>query len=493
MSSNIFYNFLITVLLFCTPAFSQGSYGIFEGYSTIGTLGQQEAVNYDSDQQTYKITGSGEINYVWKKLSGDFIIHAQADFTGVGKDARLGWMIRQSLKDEAPMLSASVCADEMAVVRFRNKDGHDQEEILFPESKHPDVIQLERRSGRYIMSVAQFGKPLVVKEITGAEQGDEVYVGLFSRTNKGEKATFSNVRIVVPAPDGWSSRQGFLGSHIEIVDVTSGLREIIYTDPGSVQAPNWTPDNKYLIYNKEGLIYRMDIKERIPEVVNTDFVKNNNNDHVISFDGKMLGLSSSSGPPEYGSLIYTVPIEGGKPDQITPLGPSYLHGWSPDGEWLTYTGRRDGEYDIYKIPAKGGDEVKLTSAPGLDDGSEYSPDGKYIYFNSVRTGSMEIWRMTPDGESQEQLTHDKYNNWFPHISPDGKWVVFLSYMEDVDPGAHPYYKPVYLRMMPAEGGEPRVIAYLYGGQGSINTPSWSPDSKKVAFVSNTIITDNAKQ
>jgi Tol biopolymer transport system component len=206
---------------------------------------------------------------------------------------------------------------------------------------------------------------------------------------------------------------------------------------------------------------------------------------VLSFDGKMLGLSS--GVRELGgSIIYTVPVTGGTPKQITPKGPSYLHGWSPDRKTLIFTGERNKEYDIYSVPAAGGPEVRLTTAKGLDDGSEYSPDGKYIYFNSNREGSMRIWRMKADGSEQESITNDDFHDWFPHVSPDGKWIVFLSFLkEEVESGDHPFYKHVYLRLMPVGRGAPKVIAYLYGGQGTINTPSWSPDSKKVAFVSNT--------
>jgi Tol biopolymer transport system component len=195
-------------------------------------------------------------------------------------------------------------------------------------------------------------------------------------------------------------------------------------------------------------------------------------------------LSSASPDGKINSVVYTVPVQGGVPKQITPLGPSYLHGWSPDGKYLTYTGQRNGEFDIYKIPADGGEEIRLTTTPGLDDGSEYSPDGKYIYFNSVRSGTMQLWRMNSDGTNQIQLTSDEYNNWFPHVSPNGKWIVFLSFMKEVKPDDHPFYKHVYIRLMPVNGGQPKVIAYVYGGQGSINTPSWSPDSKKIAFVSN---------
>jgi Tol biopolymer transport system component len=150
-----------------------------------------------------------------------------------------------------------------------------------------------------------------------------------------------------------------------------------------------------------------------------------------------------------------------------------------------YTGERTNEFDVYKIPAGGGDEIRLTSAPGLDDGPEFTPDGKYLYFNSVRSGTMQVWRMKPDGSNPEQVTSDEYNNWFPHISPDGRWIALISFSRDVAPTDHPYYKRVYLRLMPASGGTPKVIAYVYGGQGTMNVPSWSPDSTKLAFVSNT--------
>jgi Tol biopolymer transport system component len=220
-------------------------------------------------------------------------------------------------------------------------------------------------------------------------------------------------------------------------------------------------------------------------LIDTGFAVQNNNDHVLSFDGTKLGISDQS-QGNGQSTIYTLPATGGTPKRITPLTPSYLHGWSPDGVWLVYTGGRNDKYDIYKIRSDGsGEEIRLTDSSGLNDGPEFTPDGRFIYFNSSRTGRMQLWRMKPDGTEQEQITDDEFNNWFPHISPDGKWIAFLSFQPDVNPTDHPYYKQVYLRLMPVAGGAPRVIAYAYGGQGTMNVPSWSPDSKRLAFVSNT--------
>ena len=182
------------------------------------------------------------------------------------------------------------------------------------------------------------------------------------------------------------------------------------------------------------------------------------------------------------------PLTGGVPKLITEHTPSYWHGWSPDNKEVLYVGQRDGKniYNIYKNSIQGGKEVALTDIKAGEhvDGCEYSPDGKYIYFNGNFTGKMQIYRMKPDGSNREQLTFDNYNNWFPHISPDGKMIVIISFPPDIDPNSHPSYKRVTLRIMPTSGGEPKVLAYLYGGQGTINVPSWSPDSKQIAFVSN---------
>ena len=412
------------------PAFSQQhSLSMFEGNADVGTVKRPGSATYDAEKQEYVVAGAGynmwfdhdEFHVLWKRLRGDFILRTSAHFLGDGVDAhrKTGWIVRSSLDSGATHINAAVHGDGLTALQFRRTPGGDTEEVR-SFLTGADVIQLARKGNTYTMSVARYGEPFVTEQVEDLDLGDEVYVGLFVCSHNEdvlEQAVFRNVRIVVPAPDDFVPYRDYIGSNLEILDVESGHRKILYRSTESLQAPNWTPDGKALIYNSNGLLYRFDLHRKTPEVIHTGFATRNNNDHVLSFDGKMLGISHHSEDHDGQSIVYTVPVEGGMPALMTSTGPSYLHGWSPDDRFLTYTGGRNGNYDIYKIPVEGGDEIRLTTVEALDD--------------------------------------------------------------------HPFYKQVYLRLMPIEGGEPRVIAYLYGGQGTINVPSWSPDSKRVAFVGNT--------
>ncbi len=253
----------------------------------------------------------------------------------------------------------------------------------------------------------------------------------------------------------------------------------MYVAPDRFEAPNWTHDGAALLFNRAGRIERIPATGGNPQIIDTGFANRCNNDHGISPDSQSLAISDQS-QEDHRSLVYLVPIAGGTPRRVTQKAPSYWHGWSPDGKTLAFVGERNGDFDIYTIPVSGGEETRLTTAKGLDDGPEYSPDGNFIYFNSERTGHMQIWRMKPDGSGQEQVTSDEFNNWFPHISPDGQWMVFLTYEKDVQ--GHPENKDVMLRLMSLRDQKVTVLAKLFGGQGTINVPSWSPDSNQLAFV-----------
>jgi TolB protein len=488
--------FLIAFAALLINAAQQTSVGVFAEQSDVGNPIRTGRTTYDSDKQEYTIEGAGsnmwadrdEFHFVWRRLQGNFILNAHAAFVGKGVEPhrKMGWMVRTSLDADAPHAVAVVHGDGLTSLQFRRTKGAATEEIKSKVSG-ADVLQLERKGNIYYVSAARFGDVFTSEEVS-LDLGEEVYVGLFVCShNKDvtEKAVFSNVRITVPAKDNFVPYRDYIGSNLEVMEVATGQRKIVYTAADSFQAPNWTKDGQALIYNRNGRLYRFDLAKNTPEPIDTGFAINNNNDHVLSFNGKMLAISHHSKDDGNASIVYTVPVDGGTPRRVTAKGPSYLHGWSPDGKYLVYTGERDGELDIYKISARGGAETKLTKAKGLDDGPEFTPDGRYIYFNSTRSGTMQIWRMKPDGSDQEQVTNDEYNNWFPHISPDGRWIVFLSFLKDVEPSDHPFYKHVYIRLMPVSTMKAKVIAYVYGGQGTINVPSWSPDGKRIAFVSNT--------
>lgn len=477
---------------------AQQKTGLFQGRTDVGDPKIKGSVVYNPETQEYTMEGSGinmwansdQFNFLWKKIKGDFMITATIRFIGKGvnEHRKIGIIARNSLDANSKYADACVHGSILTSLQYREADGGETREVQMP-SYHPTDIMLERKGNVFTFYAATFGETYksVSKEIA---LNDEVYAGLFicshDETVK-EKAVFSNVRIIIPPATGYTPYRDFIGSYLEVMDVATGHRKILMTVPNSIQAPNWTRDGKYLIYNSSaGLLYKYNLNNGSVSELNTGTAKNNNNDHVISFDGKMLGISNHVGERRI-STIFTLPITGSDhPTQITnDSAHSYFHSWSPDGKNLIFTGQRDGIFNIYSINLATKKETKLTNTPTLDDGPEYTPDGKWIYFNSVRTGTMQIWRMKPDGSNQQQITFDEFNNWFPHISPDGQWIVYISFPKDINPSDHPFYQKVYLKLMPVSGGFPKTIAYLFGGQGTINVPSWSPDSKRIAFVSNT--------
>ena len=362
---------------------------------------------------------------------------------------------------------------------------------VWAPKRYYEIIQLERKGNEFIVRAAHPGEPLQVVSTKVLDfMPEEALLGIVIGSHVEdviETAKVWNVRIDQPVAENYNpGKEGWVGCRMETMDVFDGVRKVIYEKDGRFEAPNWMPDGKKLLFNMDGSVYTIPVEGGNIEKINTGSAAQLNNDHCISFDGKMLGISNSNGK---GSNVYYLPIEGGEPVQVTTEAPSYLHGWAPNNKEVVYVAQRNGVpiYDIYRKPIKGGQEVKLTDNKKREhvDGCEYSPDGRYIYYNGSKNGgTMQIWRMKADGSEKEQLTFDEYNDWFPHISPDGKWMVFISFLPDIELNSHPGYKRVMLRLMPTSGGAPKVISYMYGGQGTINVNSWSPDSKHIAFVTN---------
>ncbi len=424
----------------------------FSGIS-VGNPVKDGSTSYSREEQTYTLKGAGE--NIWfendqfwfecTKITGDFILSATINFVGKGVNAhrKIGLMARSNTQANSAYVDVCVHGDGLTGMQFREKTGENTAEFK-SNITAPEYVQIERKGDTYIVRVSKDNQPMVTVAEKKFDLGKEILAGMFVCSHDAdviETANFCNVRIEVPAGEEVDGYQTQSASRLEILDVETGLRKVIYETDEHIEAPNWSRDGKFLIYNSTGRLYKFDLEEMQPEEINTGFAQSNNNDHGISFDGKTLAISNFVEEDGGGnSIIFTVPIEGGK-------------------------------------------EIRLTSAEGLDDGPEYSPDGEYIYFNSTRTGTMQIWRMKPDGSNQEQVTFDNYQNWFAHPSPDGKQLIMISYPPTVPAGSHPHNKRVMLRTMPVNGSEIKVAAFLYGGQGTINVPSWSPDSKKVAFVS----------
>jgi len=467
---------------------------MFEGHVDVGEVQHAGSAEYDAAKGTYAISASGEnmwlakdaFHFVWKQVSGD--VKLTADISFLGKSAqehrKAVLMVRQSLDADSAYADVALHGNGLTSLQYRDEKGANTHEIQANVSM-PKRLRIVKRGAYFSMWLAdEKGQFQLASGSTRIALKEPFYVGIGVCSHDDrvvERAVFSNVDLKVETPrEAGQSTTATLYSALETISVDSTDRRMVYIAPERFEAPNWMPDGKSLLFNRNGHIEKIVVSGGTPQVLDTGFATRCNNDHLISPDGTQLGISDNS-QEEHKSLVYIVPISGGAPRRLTQNSPSYLHGWSPDGKTLAFVGERNGEFDIYTIPASGGEETRLTTAKGLDDGPEYTRDRKYIYFNSERTGHMQIWRMRPDGSEQEQITFGEENDWFPHISPNGEWMVFLTYDKSVS--GHPENKDVMLRLMSLKDKKITVLAKLFGGQGTINVPSWSPDGGQLAFVS----------
>jgi len=482
--------------------------GSFEGHGDVGKVAQAGSAAFEAGTGMYTLSGSGEnmwfgkdaFQFVWKKVKGpNASLTADISFVGEGKNAhrKAVLMVRQNLEEDSVYADVAVHGSGLTSLQFREERGADTREVQANVSIAPKRVRIVKEGDYFRMWVAGTDGKFTLAGATGKIVLTEPFyvgIGVCSHDDSVmETAKFSGVELKEErslAALGMAEKAKAtpkLYSMLEVSDGGAYDRRAIYVAEGRFEAPNWMPDGKRLLFNRNGRIETISVDGGATTILDTGLAVRCNNDHGISPDGKWLVVSDNS-QEEHESLIYILPIEGGTPRRITKNAPSYWHGWSPDGKTLAFVGQRNGEFDIYTISTEGGDEHQLTTAKGLDDGPEYTPDGQWIYFNSVRTGQMHIWKMRADGSEQTQVTFDDANDWFPHFSPDGQKMVFLTFDRTVE--GHPENKDVVLRMMDIKDGKVRVAAKLFGGQGTINVPSWSPDGKRFAFVSYALVEDD---
>ena len=474
--------------------------GLFESHTDIGITPKTGSAEYNSASGEYRVTGGGAniwattdaFHFVWKRVSGDVTIAADAGFAGSGAVAhrKVVLMIRQNLNPDSAYADIAVHGDGLTSLQFRPSASAATQEIRSTVNA-PAQIRIERRGNQFTIFAAKSGEAMTPAGPATITLKDPVYIGIgmcSHDANVLETAVLSNVKITTPAP------QSRYRSKIAIYDLKAKSTTTVFTADQVFEAPNWSPDGKYLLVNSAGSLYRLPLNGATPaspERLGVDPFYRCNNDKTLSPDGKQLAMSCST-PTQRQSQVFLAAADGSNPKLMVATAPSYFHGWSPDGRWLAFVGQRDGNFDLFRVSATaGGPEERLTSNRGYDDGPDYSPDGKWIYFNSDRAGgAWDIWRMPadgagPDDSKAERVTTDELEDWFPHPSPDGKQLVFLSFPKGT--AGHNDKLEVQLRMIPLPGKKlkpvtPRVLTTFFGGQGTINVSSWSPDSKKFAFV-----------
>lgn len=477
-------------MLVISIPYADAQIGAFEDHRDIGNVLHSGRAVYDTAGKTYTVSGSGDnmwfgsddFHFVWKRMSGNVALSADIRFIGTkgNNHRKAALLFRQSLNADSVYADVALHGDGLTSLQYRDRNGEDTHEVETAVSA-PQRVRIEKRGDSvYVYVGDRSGQPQFSGAAMRLDFTGDFYVGLGVCSHDKdvtETAVFSNVDIEsLPA----TASKTILWSTLETVKIASTDRLVAYSAPEHFEAPNWSRDGSSLLINRDGEMHRFTLGGTAsPVLIDTSPQIHVNNDHGLSPDGSLIAISDQTLDGK--SRIYVLPSTGGTPRQVTPDGPSYWHGWSPDGKTLAFTGQRDGEFDIYTIPVNGGKETRLTTAKGLDDGPEYSPDGARIYFNSERSGSMQIWSMNADGKDQTQFITEPGNDWFPHISPDGKWMVYLAYKPGVT--GHPAGQDVELRLMSLADRKMKVLAKLYGGQGTINVPSWSPDSTRVAFVS----------
>ena len=471
--------------------------GIFEDQSDVGSVTPPGNLAYDPAKGVYSITSAGEniwskvdgFHFVWKKVSGDLSLTADIDFPVKAGDPsphrKAVLMFRQTLDNNSIYADAAQHGSGLTALQYRRAAGATAQSIEL-DIASPKQVRLEKHGDFFTMFLSMQGEPLhQVGASIKLHLNEPFYAGIgLTAHMKGreERANFSNLQLTQLTPTAMHAKL-VLYSSLQTISIneSSPRATVVATQRAHFQSANWSMDGKSLVYTLDGQIWQVSIGGGTPQKIDIGGAISCSESHAYSHDGSWLGLTCSAlGKPE--RHVYIAPSRGGAMRLVTENPNSYLHSWSPDDKTILFTRPGLGTTtNIYSISAEGGPETVLTTDTNCNDDPDYSPDGKYIYFNSDRSGSMQIWRMRPDGSQAEQITFDEFQNWSPHPSPDGKWIVFLSYDKSVTD--HPADKDISLRILSTSDNNVRVLVNLIGGDGTINVPSWAPDSNHLAFVS----------
>lgn len=491
-----FLAFSCTLLLLASSATGQTYGTLFEGNSDVGSVKPRGTLIYNRVADSYTLTSAGAnlwgtadaFHFVWKKMSGDAVLTADIDFPETGGEhnphRKAILIFRQSLDPGSAYADAAVPGVGLTALQFRREPGAITEDIELSTSTAPRRIRIEKRGDTFTMFAAYEpgGELHQVGASVQLHLTEPFYVGLglcSHDPNKTEKAVFSHVTLEKPA--SLPSALALYSTLNTIGDDRDFRRDVVvWSAEAHFEAPVWSRDGKTLIFDQAGKIMTIPADGGTPHPIDTGDATRCTGSHGVSPDGARLAMTcATTGSSEF--RVYTVPIAGGTPRVVTEHPGSWFHSWSPDGKTILFTRPDHGSLNIYAIPADGGEEHALTTGTGTSDDPDYSPDGRYIYFNSDRGGSMQIWRMHADGSSPEPMTHDDWVNWTAHPSPDGKSIAFISYEKGTT--GHPANQPIALRIMSLEDRSIHMLTRLIGGAGTMNVPNWSPDGKRLAFVS----------
>lgn len=458
--------------------------GIFEGRSDIGEVAIPGVAHFDAAASTYTVTAAGENMWtnrdgfylLWKKVSGDVELTADIAFPRErGRAHRKAVLIiKQDLKADGIYADVAIHGSGLSALQYRRAQGVNTQDIEL-NIDFPKTARIVKRGDAISMYLSMHGEPLHQAGATVKLHLDGrfyVGIGLCSHDkDRTESAVFSHVELKKPAAAAGRSQ---VFSSVQTIQTEDKFRRamMVRTVKGRIGSVNWSADGQTLYFNQDGRIEKMPVLGARPEHVVIAPRLWCDDNHGLSPDNSQLAVSCASAAGRAASL-YAVPLAGGPARQLTHGGAAEFHGWSADGATIAFTRVRDGHADIYVVPAQGGEEKRLTST-GANDGPEFGPDGR-IYFTSDRSGTAQVWRMNADGTQAGQLTHDTGSDRFPHVAPNGRQLVYLNSAGPTKLG------DATLRIMNLEDDQTRVLVDVYGGDGTLNAPSWSPDNHHFAF------------